>query len=92
MKPIRVAFSIVPDCHAATGHYRTLWRRHFYEGLRGALPTLITPQQVSFDWAREAKPGLVSAVERAATSQSLAEQIQQAHREHGLEAVISYCF
>jgi hypothetical protein len=93
MKLNRV-FSIVPDCHAASGHYRGLWQRHFYDGLRNAVTELLVPNAVDFSWARTSNPPIGSALVRrqADTSGQLWSQIQQAHQRAGLDAVISYCF
>ena len=52
MKPFRSVFALVSDCHARTGHYQQLWQRHFYDGLSGVVPTITTPRDVEFDWAR----------------------------------------
>jgi len=94
MKPLRVVFAIVSDCHASSGHYRALWQRHFYDGLRGAVSRLIIPVDVSFDWSRGGAgvEAADSAAPGAATSQKLWEQIETAHHQHGLDAVISYCY
>lgn len=70
-----------------------LWRRHFYDGLQTALPSVVLPVGVDFGWARpasEATPG--PSRDRAATSERLWDQIRAAQRERGLDAVISYCF
>jgi len=70
-----------------------LWRRHFYDGLQGALPTVLLPVGVDFSWARPPvhapagpSPG------RTVASERLWDQIRAAHAERGLDAVISYCF
>jgi hypothetical protein len=70
-----------------------LWRRHFYDGLEAALPSVVMPVGVDFAWARP-----VSAVppgpsrDRGVVSERLWDQIRAAHAERGLDAVISYCF
>ncbi len=95
MRTPRKIFALVPDCHAATGHYQSLWQRHFYDGLRAVADPLVTPHDVSFDWAREPDAWRRSgelARQRDATSERLAEQIERARAEHGLDAVVSYCF
>jgi hypothetical protein len=94
MKTFQRVFAIVPDCHAQAGHYRQLWQRHFYDGVRGAVATLFIPQKVDFSWARSS-PGsgqFSRSAERTSTSELLWEQIEKAQRSHGLDVVISYCF
>jgi len=92
--PVPTAFAIVPDCHAATGYYRTLWERHFYAGLRGAVGRLVVPRDVDFSWARALPmtPPAERARRRAATSQRLGEEIRQARQAFGVDLVVSYCF
>src|SRR3989442_1557521 len=34
-----------------------VWRRHFYDGLQAALPSLVLPVAVDFEWARPAGGG-----------------------------------
>lgn len=94
MKKLRQVFSIVPDCHLSGGHYRSLWRRHFYDGLRQVVESLVVPQAIDFDWARQWKTGdpTTNIAARDAASEKLWEQIQTARRAHGIDAVISYCF
>ena len=94
MKTLKAVFSIVPDCHAQSGHYRQLWRNHFYDGLRGVVEKLLIPENVDFDWARkwQALDLNTTPAEQGPTSQQLWEQIQRAHRQRGLDAVISYCY
>jgi hypothetical protein len=70
-----------------------LWRRHFYDGLQAALPSVVLPVAVDFGWARpaaQAPPG--PSPDREATSERLWHQIHAAHIQGGLDAVISYCF
>ncbi len=91
---LRHVFCVVADCHAASGHYRSLWQRHFYGGLRGVVERLFLPEGIDFGWARKILPGETRGLEaqRDRTSEQLAAQILQAHTTHGLDAVISYCF
>jgi len=70
MKTFQKVFAIVPDCHAQVGHYRQLWQRHFYDGVRGAVATLFIPQKVDFGLARSS-PGngeVSRSAERISTS------------------------
>ncbi len=85
-------FAVAPDCHTA-GRYLRVWRRHFYDGIQAALPSVVLPVGVDFQWARPAAsaPRGPSA-DREAMSELLWNQIHAAHAEHGLDAVISYCF
>jgi hypothetical protein len=85
-------FALAPDCHNA-GRYQRVWQRHFYDGLAGAVPTVLLPRDVDFSWARPAKDALTCASdERTLTSERLWDQIRHARAEGGLDAVISYCF
>src|SRR4051812_16165539 len=92
MLSLRRVFALVPDCHTA-GRYAAVWRRHFYDGLRGALPSVVLPAGVDFEWARPAAyaPRGPSA-DRETTSERLWEQVRDARARGGLDAVISYCF
>lgn len=95
MNTLRNIFALVPDCHVATGHYRLLWQRHFYDGLQAAVGRLVTPREISFDWAREPdawRRGEELTARRNATSERIWEQVEQARAAHGLDAVVSYCF
>lgn len=70
-----------------------MWRRHFYDGIQGALPSVVLPSNVDFAWARPAAHAPQGpSPERSATSERLWEQIHAAQRHGGLDAVISYCF
>lgn len=91
---LRHVFCVVADCHAPSGHYRSLWQRHFYGGLRGLVARLFLPEGIDFSWARKIIPGSTRGLEtqRDRTSEQLAAQISHAHATHGLDAVISYCF
>lgn len=94
MKNLRHVFAIVPDCHAPTGHYRALWQRHFYDGLRAVAERLVTPEQVDFSWARQwGRPDSTALQSpRDEASEQVRTQIERAHQDHPLDAVISYCF
>jgi hypothetical protein len=84
-------FALAPDCHTA-GRYMRVWRRHFYEGLQTALPSVVLPVAVDFRWARPAAQAPDLSSERDAASDRLWDQIRAAHARSGLDAVISYCF
>src|SRR2546426_14164 len=85
-------FALVPDCHTS-GRYMRVWRRHFYDGLQAALPSVVLPVEVDFAWARPAALALpVSSPEREAISERLWDQIRTACAAGRLDAVISYCF
>jgi hypothetical protein len=89
MHPLRRIFALVPDCHAGATRYASLWRRHFYEGLAGAVPEVIFPTNVDFSWARPAQSAPAGpTAERASVSERLWDQIRAARAD----AVISYCF
>jgi hypothetical protein len=91
---LRHVFCVVTDCHATSGHYRSLWQRHFYDGLRPVVERLIVPENIDYSWARRAvsEPVADTADEHSRTSEQVAAQILRAHASHGLDAVISYCF
>jgi hypothetical protein len=89
MRPLARVFALAPDCHASNNRYAPLWRRHFYEGLAGALPDVVFPTDVDFNWARPAAHAKIAGcAERTAISARLWEQIRAAR----VDAVISYCF
>lgn len=89
MRPLARVFALAPDCHAANNRYANLWRRHFYQGLAGALTEVVLPADVDFSWARPASDAsLEASPERTAMSERLWEQIRGA----SVDAVISYCF
>lgn len=90
MTRLRNVFCVVADCHAPSGHYRSLWQRHFYEGLRAVVDRLALPENLDWTWAR--RPTAEHGDARARTSEALAEQILRTRAAHGLDAVISYCF
>lgn len=94
MTRLRQVFCVVADCHAPSGHYRSLWQRHFYDGLRAVVDRLTIPEQLDWTWARRAGPEPVADMvdERSRVSEHLAAQILRARATHGLDAVISYCF
>ena len=91
---LRRVFCVVADCHAPSGHYRSLWERHFHAGLRAVVERLVLPENLDWSWARRAasEPADDMADERSRVSEQLAAQILLAHAAHGLDAVISYCF
>lgn len=92
MNALSRVFALAPDCHTA-GRYGRVWRRHFYDGLQGALPSVVLPADVDFEWARPAAGASSGpSAPRAATSERLWQQIRAAHGTRGLDAVISYCF
>ena len=92
MKPFVRVFALAPDCHTA-GRYMGVWRRHFYDGLQAALPSVVLPVGVDFEWARPpVQVPLGPSPERDALSERLWHQIRTAHADRGLDAVISYCF
>ena len=92
MKAFARVFALAPDCHTA-GRYARVWRRHFYEGLQSALPSVVLPTDMDFGWARPAvdAPAGRSSV-REETSDRLWRQIRAARAERGIDAVVSYCF
>lgn len=92
MASLKRVFALAPDCHTV-GRYQRVWRRHFYDGLQAALPSVVLPVGVDFGWARPAPqmpPG--PSPNREAISERLWDQIQAAHVQGGLDGVISYCF
>jgi spore maturation protein CgeB len=93
VKKLCRVFALVPDCHAPSGHYRSLWQRHFYDGLRGAVDQVIIPH-ADFAWARPIRPLVQPAAitARTETSAQLWDQIKRAAAEDGIDAVVSYCF
>lgn len=94
MKRLRHVFCVVADCHAPSGHYRSLWQRHFYDGLRSVVERLVLPEGIDFGWARQILPGETRGLDtrRDRASEQLATQISRTHAAHGLDAIISYCF
>jgi spore maturation protein CgeB len=93
VKAFARVFALAPDCHAGDGRYPWLWRRHFYQGLRGALPSVLLPAAVDFGWARPAaQVTLGPSPQRTTISERLWDQIRAARDDGGLDAVISYCF
>src|SRR2546423_15236314 len=91
MIKLRNIFSVAPDCHAPSGHYTTLWQRHFYGGLRSAVNKLVTPSHVDFAWARNTDLGNQNE-SRWKNSEKLWHHIKTTCESNGLDAVISYCF
>lgn len=68
---LRRVFSVVADCHAPSGHYHSLWQRHFYAGLRGVVKRLVIPENLDWTWARRtaAEPAADMADERSRVSE-----------------------
>lgn len=94
MTPLRKIFCLVADCYSPGGYYASLWNRHITLGLRREVERVITPNEVDFGWGwekggRHFRPAPQA---RAQTSQLLQAQIEAAHRQHQLDAVLSYCF
>ena len=48
MKRLHHVFCVVADCHSPSGHYQTLWQRHFYEGLHSVVERLVLPDQIDY--------------------------------------------
>jgi glycosyl transferase family 1 len=70
-----------------------VWRRHFYDGLQAALPSVVLPVAVDFRWARPVSAApLGPSPDRSAQTERLWDQLRAAHAQRGLDAVISYCF
>lgn len=94
MKPLRHVYSLVPDCHAQTGHFGRLWRRHFYDGLRPVVEKLTIPEDVDFEWVSAARGADTEGPhpQRTEASEKIFRQIQRVHSGEGIDAVISYCF
>src|SRR5207249_2370694 len=75
------------------GRYKRVWQRHFYDGIVGAVPSVVLPRDLDFGWARPASLAPRGpSPERRACSEQLWDQIRAAHTERGLDAVVSYCF
>src|SRR5438552_19002788 len=90
VKAFARVFALAPDCHTA-GRYMRVWQRHFYDGLKAALPSVVLPVAVDFGWARPATAApLGPSRDRGAMSERLWDQIRSAHTERGLGAVTSY--
>lgn len=92
MKAFGRVFALVPDCHTAS-RFAGVWRRHFYDGLQAALPSVVLPVALDFNWARSLRQApLRPSHHREAISERLWQQIRTACADGGLDAVISYCF
>lgn len=92
MKAFGRVFALVPDCHTAS-RFAAVWRRHFYDGLQAALPSVVLPVALDFNWARSLRQvPLRPCHDREVASERLWEQIRAACAGGGLDAVISYCF
>jgi hypothetical protein len=94
LKALQKIFALAPDCHTPRNYSHLAWRRHIYEGLRPQVKTLVIPEELDFSWARQGHEIDQTPFEgdRVRTSEQLRDRIRAAHREHGLDAVISYCF
>jgi hypothetical protein len=94
MKSLQNVLALVPDCHTPPNYLHLAWRRHIYEGMRPHLRRLIIPEELDFKWARQGHDVDLAPYEkeRINRSERLLESIKTAHREHGLDAVFSYCY
>src|SRR6185503_19982750 len=91
MKPFPRVFALAPDC-PVPGRYMRV-RRHFYDGIQSALPSVVFPEAEDFEWARPAAQAPQGpSPDREVSSEHLWGQIQRAYAQGGLDAVISYCF
>ena len=88
MKPFRRIFALAPDGHAA-GRYQGLWRRHFYDGIRGAASSVVLPHDVDFGWARPAQDASFAP---SAARRRASEQLDAQIRAAAPDVVLSYCF
>jgi len=86
----RFLFLVAPDCHAASGHYSALWRRHFYEGFEDCDVRVETPCALDFSFAygNAAPPATTGAFQLA--NERLHRQLLAAMDRGELDAVISY--
>lgn len=84
----RSLFLIAPDCHAASGHYSTLWRRHFYEGFDDCSVHVETPQAIDFSFAYPPSAPSSEAFQKA--NEQLRQQLLHALDRNALDVVISY--
>ncbi len=94
MKPLQHILALAPDCHTPVNYSHLAWRRHIYEGLRAHVEKLIIPEELDYSWARQGHHVDLTpyAAQRQQNSELLWKRIQAAHRDHGLDAVITYCF
>jgi hypothetical protein len=92
MQKLNKVFCLVTDCHASTGYYQSLWRKHFQEGVASQTISCLFPTEVSFDWARTPEPSADESRLRAEQSERLSQQIKRAIATVGLDAVISYAY
>ncbi len=94
LKGLKHIFALAPDCHTPKSYPHLAWRRHIYEGLRRYTEILVIPEHLDFSWARQGHGLDLTPYQgqRQKNSELAWESIQAAHREHGLDAVISYCF
>ncbi|HET9948979.1 MAG TPA: glycosyltransferase [Longimicrobiales bacterium] len=92
MRTFRRLFVLAPDCHTST-RFESVWRRHFYEGIRAVVPEAVLPASIDWAWARPpttAPRG--DSPQRTRVSEELWRQIRSAADAGGLDAVVSYCF
>ena len=94
MNRLKHVFALVPDCQTPPNYLHLAWRRHFYEGLRPHVETLVIPHELDFRWARQGHGIDLApfAAERGRCSEQLLERIKAAHQRQGLDAVLTYCF
>ena len=95
MKALRRIFALVPECHWKNPfNFSYLnWQRHIYDALPPHVEVLVIPHELDFSWARRIDlPPEEVALQRRRTSEQLWERIQAAHRDQGIDAVLSYCF
>lgn len=94
MKKLKHVFALAPDCHVPVNYLHLLWRRNLYDGLRGHVERLIVPEDLDFSWARHGHDVALAPYEkeRVDRSERLWQHIQSAHRQHGLDAVFTYCY
>jgi hypothetical protein len=94
VKPLKRILALAPDCHTPVNYSHLAWRRHIYEGLRPHLERLIIPEELDYSWARQGHGRDLSpfAEQKRRNTEQLWDRIRQAHQEHGLDAVFTYCF
>jgi len=94
VKPLKHIFALAPDCHTPPTYPHLAWRRHIYEGIRPFVDLLVIPEELDFSWARQGHDVDLAPFEdqRCRNSELLWKRIQAAHQQHGLDAVITYCF
>ena len=94
MKTLKRILALAPDCHTPVNYSHLAWRRHIYEGIRPHVERLIIPEELDFTWARQGHGRDLTpfADQKRRNSEQLWDRIRAAHSEHGLDAVITYCF